>query len=359
MPSMRLYALTVMSAMLGLSLSASELYRTDFIPLQVILFILCILSLLFSVYAFGKGNFMGITEGFDRCFSHIGSRIILAAAALYFIAQASLAVFTQKEMIKLYLLTKTPDDIIITALTLTSAFLFYTGLRQLAGTAQLLLFIIAPLVLLLLSFALYRSDPDEIRILLQITPPEDIRSSLSATCALWGIESVVFFLGTGRYAKTVRPAVIWGFATVFILFLVSFLVTVGTFSLEGSAGILFPLSEMSRILNVGGLAVTERFDVLFLFIQIIGTVIRTAIAMYCASVGLSSFFGLRSHRCFTVLIAPAVVLLACSCTVGSVEDIVKLICSGGFCIIMFAVIPLFAAATFIISRRKGAKNNYA
>lgn len=351
--SVGLFSLIVMSAMFGLSLSASKLFRTDFIPTQFAIFLLCLISLILTVFTFTKGGYRDITECADQCFTRFGSAIILAAFGIYFIVQAALGVYTQTEMIKLYLLTKTPDDIIIISLVLTAAFLFYTGLRQLAGTAQLLFFIVSPLILLLLLFALYRCDLNEVKVLAETTSPKDLRSLISGTCALWGIESAIFFLGAKRYNKKIGRAVILGYITVFFLFIVSFTVTVGTFSLEGSANILFPLSEMSRILNIGGLAVTERFDVLFLFIQIIGTVIKTAIAMYCSAVGLSSVFNLKNHRCFTMLLLPAVVLIAYICSITKLSRQLSDICSVGFAVIMFVIVPLITLITLIKHNRKG------
>lgn len=356
LPAFRLYALITMSAMLGLSLITSDLYTTDFIPLQVIFLVLCFFSLYLALYAFERGGYHGIIHGLDRCFTPIISKIILAVISLYFIVQASLCIYTQAEMIKLNILAQTPDDIIIITLALTSAFLFYTGLRQLAGTAQLLLFIIAPFIILLLIFGLVRCDFDEIRVVFDITQPKSIFGSLEASCALWGIEAILFFLGTKRYIGKTRTAVLTGFFTVFAVFILSFLITVGTFTLEGASGLMFPLSEMSRVINIGSMAMTERFDILFIFIQIIGTVIKTAIAMYCAAVGLGGMSGMKSHRCFSMLLLPAVVLGAAACSVFDLSELFTDICAIGFCAILFVITPIFAVITFITSKRSGHPN---
>ena len=343
----RLYTLTIASAMSGLSLSASALYSNDFLPVQTVLFVLCILSLILLCASFKRGKYIGAQDAFCSCFSYPASCVVFAAASVYFIIQAALGIHTQKEMIKLYLLSKTPDDIIIAALALTAAMIFYTGLRQLASTAQLLFFIIFPIAALLLIFGLIRMDRGEIRVLLDIKPPKSFFHAARSTSALWGIESVIFFLGSKRHSGSTVKAVLLGFVTVFVMFAASFCAAVGSFSLEGAAGIKFPFGEMARTLDIGGITVTERFDILFVFIEIIGCVIKTAIAMYCAGSSLEGIFRLKSHRCFTMILPPFAALLAFSCASDKIEDILSRICSVGFCCIMFIVTPLVALITFI------------
>lgn len=346
------FVLISMSAMLGLSLSYGNI-TSSWLAADLICAAVFAGSFILILFCFRRGNFTDIVDAMYFCFSKPLARVIFALMSIYFVTQAANALSMQSEMIKHFLLETTPSWVVITAVALTSCLLFRLGLRQLARTVELLLWVVAPPLVLLLALGLVLMDWGELAALFSPSSDTLAIQTLSCTVSFWGFDALMFFLGTKKLQPKASRFIWAAFITDTIITIISFFITIGMFSVNGAVGLTFPLAEMSRAINIGGVALTERFDILFIIIRLVSLIVRIAAALYCSAISLCGAFCSGGYKKFTPIIVPAVIALSVISLDQQVGQIVDKVCFFGFIAIMLAVIPVSAAVCAIRTRKKG------
>ena len=218
-------------------------------------------------------------------------RILALPVSLGFIVRAAYVLSLHLDMVELYLLRKTPAAEIAAALLLTAWFIARRGLARLARTATLLLMLIAVPIAVLYFCGLYRSDAGEIISLAQ----PDMRSIPallpSSVMCLSGFECCVFIRHGGKDAK--RGAVTGAYLTAAAMAALSYIMCAGVLTVPGAEHMHFPLIETARVINIGGVILTERFDLLLVVIRIALLTMQLSVYAHCACAGASACSGGR------------------------------------------------------------------
>ena len=238
----------------------------------------------------------------------IPAKIILAGAAVYFAAEICRVTVKQTQMTGLFLLAKTPPQIIPAVTLLTVGFPITSGIRQVSRAAELLFPAVAIPLLFILAMGVFSMDYGELLPLFNTDglPPETLPEWLSP---LGGITAAAYF--AGYYEKSrLRRCLISGTSALAALCAGVLLCCVGVFSVEGTKHLSFPLTELSRVVSIGNVSLNHRFDILYIMIYNAVTLLSSGILLYCCCISLCGVFSIKSHSVFNFLMLPIMYILS-------------------------------------------------
>lgn len=278
----------------------------------------------------------------------IPAKIILAGAAVYFAAEICCVTVRQTRMTGLFLLEKTPPQVIPAVTLLTVCFVITSGIRQVARTAELLFPAVAIPLLFVLAMGLFSLDYGELLPLL--SPDELPAASLPEWLSPWGgITAAAFF--AGYYEKRrLRRCLISGSLLLAVLCAGVLVCCIGVFSIEGTKHLAFPLTELSRVVSIGNISLNHRFDILYIMIYNAVTLLSAGILLYCCCISLCGVCGVRSHSVFNFLLLPVIYTL--SYLSLSNDGIAVFIADWGKLVFLFGLIPAVYEAALFRNRRE-------
>ena len=238
---------------------------------------------------------------------YVPAKLILTGAAVYFAAEICRVTVKQTQMTGLFLLEKTPPQVIPAVTLLTVCFIITSGIRQVSRTAELLPAIAVPL-LFILAMGLFSLDYGE---LLPLLSPDGLPVGTFSEwlSPLGGITATAFFAGYYE-KKGLRRCLIAGTSALSALCAGVLLCCVGVFSIEGTRHLSFPLTELSRVVSIGSITLNHRFDILYIMIYNAVTLLSAGIFFYCCCISLCGVFNVKSHSVFNFLLLPVIYTLS-------------------------------------------------
>lgn len=342
----QLMVISIIAGMGGMYFYPRDFNRTSFV-LFVGAIVLTLLSTAMLTYSFRHSECISFPNLLQENFGGILSRIILAAIAVYFVDEICSIAVKQTQMTGLFLLEKTPSQVILAVTLVTSAFIIYSGIRQISRTAELLFFVIMLPLTFILILALCSLNYGE---LIPLFKPGGFSATQLTNSVLpfSGIAAIAYFAGYYDKSKITR-SLLCGVSTLSLYSIIILMSCVGVFSVGGTKHLSFPLAELSRIVSLGNMSVTERFDILYMIIYTAAAILTAGILLYCCCISLCGVFGIKNHKCFIFILLPIVFIL--SYYGLSDSSLIEYISVWGKIIFLFALIP----ALFIISAIKNQR----
>lgn len=314
---------------------------------------LSLLSMAMLAKSFSLSGSLSFPELLRENLGNLPARILLAGATVYFACEIACLTVRQTRMTGLFLLEKTPPQVIPAVTLLTVCFLITSGIRQVARTAELLFPAILLPLLFILGMGLFSLDFGELLPLLH-SDDLPLRSLPEYFSSLGGITAAAFFAGYYNKQK-LRKCLLSGVMALAALCAGVLLCCTGVFSMEGTKHLSFPLTELSRVVSIGSVTLNHRFDILYIMIYNAVTLLSTGILLYCCCISLCGLFGVKSHSVFIFLLLP--VLYAVSYLSLSDDTVVNCIADWGKPVFLAGVIPAVYAATNIRTKKKGCDGN--
>lgn len=285
---------------------------------------------------------------------YIPAKIILAGAAVYFAAEICRVTVKQTQMTGLFLLEKTPPQVIPAVTLLTVCFIITSGIRQVARTAELLFPAVAIPLIFILAMGLFSLDYGELLPLLR--PNELSVASLPEWLSpLGGVAAAAYFAGYYD-KKRLRRCLLSGSSALAVLCAGVVICCTGVFSIEGTKHLSFPLTELSRVVSIGGVSLNHRFDILYIMIYNAVTLLSAGILLYCCCISLCGVFNVKSHSVFNFLLLP--VIYALSYLSLSDSTIAEFIANWGKLLFLCGLIPLIFAAALVRNYREVKQKNH-
>ena len=273
---------------------------------------------------------------------------------VYFILRSALDLRGYDDISHLYLLEKTPSILISIIILITAYFLFRKGLRSLALNAQAFFWVAAIPIVFLIGASLFFVDFRELFAFFSQSSVTNIPNQIYPTLSsLMGFE-LIFFIILGNERKNgTEKAAIWGIVVAGGLNIIFTMVLAGIFSVPGMNNIVFQLSEVSKIIGALPSLVTERADIIFVCIQLLITVMQTALTQYMAAICFESFFKTKDYKFFGIVQIPITALAAFLCArVNATAFLYTLL---PICNAVLLALPLLWFLITKIKRKKGGK----
>lgn len=213
------------------------------------------------------------------------------------------------EVIKMFLLFRTPTEVIMLSLILVCTYIVRGGAECIARINELIFPILFIPFFIVLFFGLPLMDFSNLLPMLQ-TPPNKLLTAIPAmTFSFGGIELALFYIGFMKNPKKAyKPTIIAvAFVTVFLIMITVF--CIATFGKNATTHFLWPLVSYVRAISLPGLFI-ERLDGVILSLWIL-TVFTTIVSAYfIASYSMSKVVGTKEQKQFVLPLSIVIYYLA-------------------------------------------------
>ena len=306
----QLTVLVVMAGMGGMYFYPETVSRRSAAVLLVTV-MLVMASMAMLAYCYRQSGSVSFPNLLEEHLGGVLSRVILAVGAVCFGAEACCVAVRQTQMTGLFLLEKTPPQVVLAVTLVTVCFMIPSGIRQIARTAELLFLAILLPLGFIIAMALYHISRSGFGELMPLFRPVSAGGEWSMTewrhavMPLCGISAAGYFAGYYEKKKMTR-GLLGGTALLSVCCVLILLCCVGVFSIEGTRHLSFPLTELSRIVSVGNVSLNHRFDILYIMIYTAVSMVAAGVLLYCCGISLCGVFRVKSHSCFVFLLLPVV-----------------------------------------------------
>jgi len=222
--------------------------------------------------------------------------------AVYLILVIAYVTRSFTEVIKMFLLFRTPTELIMLSLIFVCTYIVRGGIECIGRINELLFPILFIPFFIVLMFGFPLMDFSNLRPAFQ-TPPAKILTSIPALIFNFeGIEVILFYIGFMKDPKKAKkPAVI---AVLFItLFLVMITVfCIAAFGKNAAALFIWPLVSYIRAISLPGLFI-ERLDGVILSLWMLTVFTTIVSAYYIVSYSISKVVGTKEHKQYVLPLA--------------------------------------------------------
>lgn len=338
--SFQLFALCALSSVLGVFVTTGKGFSPMYFWLTVCLYVLQSVSILLLGLSFSRTEANETGEHFSYLFSAPVARILLVILGVLLLSRSALTLSAQTDCIALYLLEDTPDFAVMLLLLLTAYAALLPGLRRLSGVSTLLVLILPLLILLISASGLISADWGEIRVLAQPVASEFGNALLPAALTASGAECTLFFLGRERSEHRSLKGAAAAPAVCGLIFILLSLTAVGTIGLGGMSFGSFPLIEASRQISLGGIELTERFDLPLITVSLFASVVQMAIFTLCSALSLCAAFRSRKIGQTAAWLLPVQFALSLFIQYTGFDSAIQYLCAGGLTVFAIIIYPL-------------------
>lgn len=240
-------------------------------------------------------------------------RFLGAGIALFYgvfwLLQAARVTRGTAEMIKEFLLEKTPIEVVMILSLLLAAYLVRHGVEPLARVMEIL---VPPgllgLVLIVLG-ALSTADFTNLLPVLGRGPWPVLKGALLVALALEGFEALLVIGAFMTHPREAAPAGVWAVAItgVFVSFVFAFVVA--TFGAEETGHLVWPTLSMAEAIRLP-VVLVERLDVLFVSLWYLAGFTSIVLFYYLAALILARILGVGDQQTLIWPLLPLLYLMA-------------------------------------------------
>ncbi|MDU0156626.1 spore germination protein [Bacillus cabrialesii] len=223
----------------------------------------------------------------------IGS-IIGLLVCCYFIGVASFETRAMAEMVKFFLLERTPIQVIILAFIGCGIYLIVGGLNDVSRLFPFYLVITIIILLILFGISFMIFDLDNLRPVLGEGLGPVANSLTVVSISFLGVEIMLFLPEHMKKKKTFRYAS-FGFLIPILLYILTYIIVVGALTAPEVKTLIWPTISLFQSFELKGIFI-ERFESFLLIVWIIQFFTTFVIYGYFAANGLKKTFGLSSKK---------------------------------------------------------------
>lgn len=266
----------------------------------------------------------------------------------YFVVLASFEMRVMEEVTSFFLLEGTPRWAISMPFIWVSLYLSLGGINSIARLFEVI-FPITVCIFLLTSFmSIGIFEIDNLRPVLGLGVVPVLKGIKTTTLAYSGGEIMLLLFAFMQQPREAVKVVLVGTAVPIVFYVITVVMVIGTFSVEGVVMRTWPTIDLMRSFEITGL-VFERFESLLLVIWIMQIFATCTICYYAASLGLAQLLNKNFHS-FMYGLIPVIYIIAEM--PKNTNDLFKLgDMMGNAAMILFGILPLLLLV--VVRWRKG------
>lgn len=290
----------------------------------------------------------------EKLFNSWVAKGFVAIYGIFFLLMSAWALRTFCDMTRVFLLPRTPTEVIMITFLLSVAYLVSNGINPMVRVTQVFFpFIVLPFLFMIITYRNRMDFGELLPVMAEGILPvlKGIPPSIAVFIG-WG---VVFFLI--QFMETPRGAVkasVIGMGFLWVFFLWTFIVTLLSFGPVEMKYLLYPVIDLVREME-GPATFIEKLDLLFLSFWIMTVFVTISFIYYVPVLTTAQLMGLKEHRSLTFLGLPLIYLIA-RLPKGNkaAEDIGVWL---GYGSLVIGVIVLIAVVWVIVKKRRGGLPN--
>jgi len=286
-----------------------------------------------------------VFEFSEKLLGKFFSYLITVILLIHFVTFDAFEIRVFGEVIKVFLLDRTPIEVIIISFIITSLYPVRHGIEPLARLSEIFGFTVIISGLLLYLANISNMDLTNLLPFLR-TPPTKLLTGVFATFLSYLGYEITFILAPHISDVTkLRSSVIWGVFIVMIFYLTTVIVLLSVFGVIENKHMIWPLLTLGKMVDFPGLFL-ENLESLVMTLWILTVFTTFAPFLYTASVLLAKLFNSKEFNYFPV--ALSVVIYFLSLIPQNVVELYKLIdlfsyYLGTFVVFVIPLILLIAA----------------
>ena len=235
--------------------------------------------------------------------------IFLLIFFVYLLIAAAFVVRNLGELIKAFLLPRTPMEVIIGSFILVTSYIATYEIDVIARTGYFIYPITIIFSILLILMALPRADFGNILPTFQADFRNIPKGILMTFFSYTGFEIILFAIPHVEDEENVLKSSISGIATVTIIYSALFIMTLTQFNIEQIQRQTFPVLMMAKLLDLPGYFL-QNLDNIFLGIWVLVVFATLAPIYYGAGKIVSEIFKTKKHKYYILILAPIIYFLA-------------------------------------------------
>lgn len=208
---------------------------------------------------------------------------------IYFIIFCSFEVRILGELIRSYLLDKTPIELVMICFLSVGVYLVVGGINPIVRIFQMYFPIICLLFFTVMFLSLQHFELDNIRPVLGKGIIPAIKGVKVTAPNYIGFEIIFILLPFMKNSNKAAKATMIGISIPILFYITSSIVGIGVLTVEEANTVTYPLMAIVSEFEVPG-GFIERFEVIFAIIWILALYTSFVMSYYCASFGLSRTF---------------------------------------------------------------------
>ncbi|MCD1258056.1 endospore germination permease [Paenibacillus athensensis] len=260
------------------------------------------------------GQAMGSQDFITFCLGLLGNvagrlfTLLFVLTPLIVFSAATVRVFT--ELFVAIVLPETPLELPIIMLLALRFYLTSGGLSAIARWGEVVMPGIVVITLLLFGLSFSKVGLHRIEPFWNATVPETLKASLSALSAFAEMLMLLFLWPNIREKQRVFKVLLGGTGLLAIVFVLDFVVAVGTYGSAYTARLAFPMLEVIKDIEL--LHFIEHLESIFLSLWMFISLTKGSLTLYTVSVGFQHWFRLPSFRPLLVPLSIIIFFIAIS-----------------------------------------------
>jgi len=352
---------TIIVTILGVTLFAYPKYMTEYSGTNGWLFTIIggviawiIAYMIYTVIAINNYNRFDII--LKDSFGNVLSKIIIMVFMFYIIVIISSELRAFVEMIKMYLLHKTPLELILVTFILTGVSLIRGDLRVLISFNGIVFWLMVIPMIVSMLVSINEGDLTNILPLMQTSDMNYLKAIRTALFAFGGFEILFLIIPYVKNQKESKKVLKWSFLLIIGIYCITILFTVAMFSSSQTKILLWPTITLVRSVQLPG-SIIEHWEGIVMAFFILFYFTTFVNLFYFSADLLKNTFKLYDVKLTTIIITP--VIFSVALLPSNISEVRKLegqlmpIFAFGFLIVL--PVTLFIIA--IIKRRDKNEEN--
>ncbi|OMQ05062.1 spore gernimation protein [Bacillus sp. GZB] len=308
----------------------------------IFIFLIYLNTLIMKKHQYGS-LFDYMNEGLGKWAGNIINLMI----CLYFIGVASFEARAMAEMVKFFLLERTPVPVTLFIFIACSVYLIIGGMSDLGRLFPFYLTITIIILLVVFSFSFKIFDLDNLRPVLGQGFSPVMASLTVVSVSFLGIEIMLFLPEHIKNKKHTFRMSAMGFGIPIILYIITYVLVVGALTTQDVKTMIWPTIALFQSFEIKGLFI-ERFESFLLAVWIIQFFATYVSYGYFATSGLNKIFGLKHKK--------GIIFVGIATFFGSLmpKDANKLMLFSdilGYIFLVFFLLPLLMFAVVAVKRK--------
>lgn len=266
--------------------------------------------LIYIAYKAMKNNdynkFYGIVE---RNFGKIVGAGLALIFIIYNIFSVAIGMRIFIEVIKMYLLEKTPTEFLLLVTILVGSYLIRGEIDSLVKFNEISFWIMFTPIIVVLLFTLNRTDFTNIFPILNNSPYEYIRTIRSSLFSFGGIQIIYMLLPFMKNKKQIPKTALRSIIFITIFYVVIVIFTLAVFTKSQTKILLWPTITMIKSISIPG-AFIERWEGVVMALWVVFYFTTFVNSYYLSSDIVKDMFRLSDIKLSSVLIIPFIYLIA-------------------------------------------------
>lgn len=277
--------------------------------------------------------------------------IVMSIYFIYYISIASVVVRVFVEVMKMYMLSETPTELILITMLFVCAYSAREGIEAIGRLSQFLLFLIILPIIGVYMFALQSADFTNIMPILD-NNIMNLISSISLTLfSFSGFEILLiigFFLKKPKEAFKIQYMTLISIGCIYLFFT---LTTIAVFGQMETSHLFWPTLTLVKIINLPG-SLLENLDAVIMGGWMINIFMSLSINFLVSSIILGEILDCKETNYLPYPLIPIIYVIAIyPSNLDNLYNIMESIFFNGIQILTVIVIPIILFALVIINKK--------